>query len=135
MPEPTERYATALLAAGLGWLLVGAATCLVGLRVGTAPSERAGLVGSDLAASVINESPRGVLVAVGLLIWVLGAALVVGGQGWSLYPLVLLGLALTVGFALMSNVSTFFVMGGLVLGTVPLAGGTAYDFITGKRQP
>lgn len=127
----TTRVPPGLLLSATGWFTVGTAATVAGLATDRSSHAGTGLVGADVVSSTVADSPSTVLVAAAVVVWLLGAALVVGGLGWSVYPLTLAGVGLVVTLALAGSTAAIAAMAGLVLGTAPLAGRSTYAYITG----
>lgn len=123
-----------LLASAFGWYVVGSAALISGLGFVPSPDTRTGIVGSTVVTSAVSSAPQSLWVVAAVAVWVLGALLAVGGQGWSAYPLAVLGAGLTVALAMTGSFAAIAVMIGLVLGTAPLATPSVYGFVTGRAD-
>lgn len=121
----------ALYVAGSGWLLTGLACAFNGLLVQQTREGYPGVVGSDFVATEVSQTPAILWLGAGIGIAILAGLLVYLDQGWTVYPLVVLGTASVVALSIAGTSIALMAMAGLLVGTMPLGLEAAYRHLTG----
>jgi hypothetical protein len=88
------------------------------------------VVGGDVVAGQISRAPATLWLAGGIAVAILAALLVYLSQGWTIYPLVTLGVAIVITLSVSGTPVALVAMAGLLIGTMPLGLEAAYRYLT-----
>lgn len=115
-------------------MLVGLGCALAAFLADQSREGYPGAVGRDVVAVQVSRTPATLWLAGGIVVAILASLLVLLGQAWTVYPLVVLGGSIVVSLSITNAPLAILAMAGLVFGTVPLAFDGAYRHLTEGRR-
>lgn len=135
----TERFPWQLGFSVLAWLILGAVLVVSALTASTSTSEAdqasidqvQGTLGSSAVATGNASAHPTLWLLLGLVV-LLGALLLLIGQGWARHVLAVLGVVAVIVFAINGRWEALVAFAALVLGTVPLLAPSAHRYLSAR---